>query len=72
MMKAKEVEKLALELPEEQRAALAAHILDSLPPLLTDEDEGLAEALRRDSEMNSNPTIGISLQDFDRRIRQRK
>ncbi len=72
MMKAKEVEKLALELPEEQRAALAAHILDSLPPLLTDEDEGLAEALRRDAEMNSNPTIGISLQDFDRRIRQRK
>ena len=71
-MKAKEVEKLALELPEEQRAALAAHILDSLPPLLTDEDEGLAEALRRDAEMNSNPTIGISLQDFDRRIRQRK
>ena len=72
MMKVKEVEKLALELPEEQRAALAAHILDSLPPLLTDEDEGLAEALRRDAEMNSNPTIGISLQDFDRRIRQRK
>ena len=72
MMKAKEVEKLALELPEAQRAALAAHILDSLPPLFTDEDEGLAEALRRDAEMNSNPTIGISLQDFDRRIRQRK
>ena len=72
MITPEEVEKLALELPEEQRAALAAHILDSLPPLLSEEDEGIAEALRRDAEMSSDPTIGIPLQDFDRRIRQRK
>ena len=72
MISPEEVEKLALELPEEQRAALAAHILDSLPPLLSEEDEGLAEALRRDAEMSSDPTVGIPLRDFDQRIRQRK
>ena len=72
MISPEEVEKLALELPEEQRAALAAHILDSLPPLLSEEDEGLAEALRRDAEMSSDPSIGILLRDFDQRIRRRK
>jgi len=34
-----DVEKLALDLPENQLAALAAHLLGSLPPVLHDEDE---------------------------------
>jgi hypothetical protein len=42
-----DVEKLALELPEKERASLAASLLDSLQGILTDEDEGVAEALRR-------------------------
>ena len=72
MITAKEIEKLALKLPENQLGMLAAHMLESLPPILMDEDDGLAEALRRDTEMRSNPTVRISLRDFDRRIRQRR
>jgi len=49
-----EVEKLALDLPETERAVLAAHLLGSLPSVLHDEDEGIAEALRRDAEFEAN------------------
>ena len=56
-----EVEKLALDLPDSERAILAAHLLRSLPPVSDDDDEGIAEALRRDAELDSNPDIGISL-----------
>ena len=48
-----EVEKLALDLPEQQRATLAASLLESLPAVLSDEDEGIAEALRRDAEIEA-------------------
>jgi hypothetical protein len=50
-----EVEKLALDLPEQKRAKLAANLLDSLPGILSDEDEGVAEALRRDAEVEADP-----------------
>ena len=66
-----EVEKLAFDLPETQRATLAAHLLESLPPELHDDDEGLAEALRRDGELDTNPEIGLSLEELDRRIATR-
>lgn len=46
-----EIERLALNLSESERAILAAHLLGSLPPVLRDEDEGIAEALRRDAEI---------------------
>ena len=38
-----EVEKLALGLPERERAKLAVSLLGSLPAVLSDEDEGIAE-----------------------------
>jgi putative addiction module component (TIGR02574 family) len=66
-----EVEKLAFELPDSQRAVLAAHLLQSLPSVLHDEDEGLAEALRRDAELDANPEIGLSLEQLDQQIRAR-
>ena len=47
-----EVEKLALDLPETDRAILAAHLLNSLPAVLHDQDDGIAEALRRDAELD--------------------
>ena len=50
-----EVEKLALDLPERERAALAANLLNSLPGILSDDDEGVAEALRRDAEIEADP-----------------
>ena len=50
-----EVETLAFDLPDSERAVLASHLLRSLPPVLDDEDDGIAEALRRDAELNSDP-----------------
>jgi len=67
-----EVEKLALDLPSSQRAVLAAHLLGSLPSVLHDEDEGIAEALRRDAELDANPLAGISLEQLDQQIERRR
>lgn len=66
------VENLALELPEQQRATLAMHILDSLPGLFSEADGGLAEAERRDAEIDANPSIGISLGEFEQKILNRR
>ena len=67
-----DVEKLALDLSENERAVLAAHLLGSLPSVLHDEDEGIAEALRRDAELEPNPSMGISLEELDQRIQRRR
>ena len=67
-----EVEKLALDLPETERAALAAQLLGSLPSVLHDEDEGIAEALRRDAEFEANPSLGMTLEELDQRIENRR
>lgn len=67
-----EVEKLALDLPESQRAILAAHLLGSLPSILHDEDGGIAEALLRDADFEADPTFGMSLQDLDQRVERRQ
>ena len=67
-----EVEKLALDLPETERAVLAAHLLGSLPSVLHDEDEGIAEALRRDAELEANSSLGMSLEQLDQRIASRR
>lgn len=72
MMTLTEVESLAFELPEQQRATLASRILDTLPPLFVGSDDGVAEAERRDSEMNADPSKGINLEQFDRPIAQRR
>ena len=66
-----EIEKLALDLTEQERAALAANLLNSLPGILSDEDEGIAEALRRDAEIEADPAQDISLADLDSHIRGR-
>jgi putative addiction module component (TIGR02574 family) len=67
-----EVEKLAMDLPESQRAALAAHLLRSLPSVFHDEDEGVAEALRRDADFEADPSLGISLDQLDQQIERRR
>ena len=67
-----EVKKLALDLPEQERAALAANLLESLPGILSDEDEGVAEALRRDAEMEADPNQAISLAQLDSQIQGRR
>ena len=67
-----EIEKLALALPEKERAALAANLLESLPGILFDEDEGVAEALRRDAEIKANPGQAISLAQLNAQIQSRR
>src|SRR5438045_7388309 len=65
-----EVERLALDLPENQRAVLAAHLLGSLASVLHDEDEGIAEALRRDAELDAE-SLSVSLKQLDEQIERR-
>ncbi len=67
-----EVEKLALNLSEKEQAALAANLLNSLPGILADEDEGVAEALRRDAEIEADPNQTISLTELDSQIQARR
>ena len=69
---AESLEKLALNLPGRQRATLAANLLESLPAILSDEDEGIAEALRRDSEIDGNSDQAISLVQLDSQIQNRR
>ena len=67
-----EIKRLVLSLPEKERAALAANLLESLPGVLFDEDEGVAEALRRDSEIDANPDQIISLAQLNAEIQNRR
>ncbi|PAW71359.1 MAG: hypothetical protein B9S30_00865 [Verrucomicrobiia bacterium Tous-C5FEB] len=59
-----EIESLAFKLPESDRAKLAADLLDSLRGVLTDDDEGVAEALRRSEEMDRDPSVCLSHNEF--------
>jgi hypothetical protein len=66
------VEKLALDLTEEERAHVAASLLDSLPGILSDQDDGVAEALRRDAELDAHPERAITFEQLDTSIRNRR
>ena len=68
-MSAAEVEKLAFDLSER---AMSASRLHSLPPVMRDEDEGIAEALRRDAELTSGAAKAISLEELDNRIKNQR
>ena len=67
-----DIEKEILALNEEQRAQLAVSILDSLPGVLADPDEGIAEAMRRDAELDADPEKALSLEQLDGLIRDRR
>ena len=64
MQNLNEIEASAMVLPEDQRAKLASQLLSSLPVVLDDEDEGLEEALRRDAELDADPSKGMTLEEF--------
>lgn len=64
MQNFRELEQEAMKLPEAQRATLAYRLLDSLPAVLSDEDEGVAEALRRDAELERDPRAGLTLEEL--------
>jgi hypothetical protein len=60
-----------MKLPEKARAVLAAELLDSLPGVLWDADEGIAEAMRRSEEMDRDPSASLSLDALRDAIRKR-
>lgn len=64
MVTLEEIENLVFKLPEPERARLAADLLASLPGLMTEEDEGLAEALRRSEEMERDPSACLTHEEF--------
>ena len=71
MKREAELEIEAMKLPDAARAGLAARLLDSLHPLLADSDEGVAEALNRDAELDQNPGAGMSLEEIKDAIRRK-
>ncbi len=66
-----EVEERALGLSTQERGMLITKLLRSLPEFPTDADDGLAEALRRREEMREHPELALSLEELDRRMRER-
>ena len=57
-----------MTLPDGARANLASFILQSLPAVYIDEDDGDAEALRRDAEMDNDPSSCLTLEEFKRAV----
>ena len=64
MTRLQQLEQQAGQLPEAERAALVTRLLASLPPVLADADGGVAEAARRDAELDASPTSGLTDQQF--------
>jgi hypothetical protein len=57
MTRLQELEQQAGQLPEAERAALITR-------LLADADGGVAEAKRRDAELDANPSSGLTDKQF--------
>jgi putative addiction module component (TIGR02574 family) len=62
---------MALKLTTAERAQLASKLLESLPPVLVDDDGGVAEAFRRQEELQADPDIGISMEELRTKISER-
>jgi hypothetical protein len=61
-----EIEREAMKLPDRSRAYLVSRLLASLPAVLSDDDEGVAEAMRRSAELDRNPEMAIALEEVIR------
>jgi hypothetical protein len=59
---------MLMKLPEKRRVQLVANLLASLPSTLTDQDDGVAEALRRDAELQDGTQQAFSLDELDAAI----
>jgi hypothetical protein len=68
VMKLAEIEQDALSLPESERAALAAKLLDTLPPPGTDVSD--EEVERRERELDSGQVAPILHEEFTRRVQR--
>ena len=67
-MKLEEIQRGALQLPDAERAALAAELLGSLPAVLWEDDSGVAEARRRSAEMAQDPSVGRTWEEIRARV----
>ena len=65
-----EVEKQALALSENERARLAASLLETLPP--PDAEASDEEVLQRDADLESGRVQEISHEEFVRRVQQER
>ena len=54
----------AMALPESERARLATDLLMSLPPISEEDDDEYEEALRREAEMDADPSMEITLEQL--------
>ena len=63
-----EIQTLAMKLTVSERTKLASNLLHSLPPEFDEDDEGLAEALRRRAEMEADPAMCITLEELMRAV----
>lgn len=61
-----ELEPEVMQLPDSERARLATQLLGSSPAVLAEDDEGLAEALRRDAELDRDTSNGMTLDELKR------
>ncbi|HQZ83275.1 MAG TPA: hypothetical protein PLR83_08645 [Pyrinomonadaceae bacterium] len=60
-----EVEEMALGLPASERGKLAEKLIRSLPgPFIGDDDDGVEEAIRRSREMDENPEMSLTEEEF--------
>jgi hypothetical protein len=69
-MKLAEIEQEALALSEQDRASLAAKLLDTLPPPGTDVSD--EEVEQRERELESGQVAAISHEEFVRRVEQER
>ena len=60
MTRVQEIREQAGALSDRGKTALAVDLLESLPPALDDENGGLAEALRRDQDLDRDPSQAIT------------
>jgi putative addiction module component (TIGR02574 family) len=63
-----EIADLAMKLTVSERATLASNLLQSLPSESEDDDDGVAEALRRDAEMDADPAMCLTFEEFKRAV----
>jgi hypothetical protein len=66
VMQLEEIQKCAMDLPDGDRARLAADLLGSLPAMMVDPDDGIAEARRRSRELAENPSVGCTWEEIRR------
>ncbi len=66
-----DAENIVLNLPPRERGEFAAKLIASLRSFDDEEDAVIAEALRRSQELKTNPEMAITLDELDRRLRER-